>query len=151
MTCEGCHCERSEAISFLTVKTYSNLYDRITAFDNLLLAAKKAQKGKRFKKNTAHFNFELERELLQLQEELKNKTYAPGKYKQFYVKDTKKRLISAAPYRDRVAHHALMNVVAPLFERSFIFDSTANQKGKGNHKAMVRFKRFFRANKFVLR
>lgn len=66
-----------------------------------------------------------------MQAELQNKTYVPGPYKQFYVTDTKRRLISAAPYRDRVVHHALMNVIAPLFEKSFIFDSYANQKGKG--------------------
>ena len=64
--------------------------------------------------------------------------------------DPKRRLVSAAPFRDRVVHHALCNVIEPLFEPSFIFDSYACRKGKGTHAAADRATRFARASKYVL-
>lgn len=132
-------------------KTYKNLWPQLVSFENLLLAAKKAQKGKRFKENTALFNLNLEKELFRLQEELITKTYTPGCYKEFIVCEPVRRLISAAPYRDRVAHHALCNVIGPLFERSFIYDSYANREGKGTHKAIGRFREYMRRYRFVLK
>ncbi len=133
------------------MKKYKNLYPNIYSFENLLLAAKKAQKGKRFKPNTAKFNFQLERELLTLQEELLSQTYQPGEYHAFHIFDPKKRLISAAPYRDRVVHHALCNVIEPIFDKTFIYDSYACRKGKGQHKAVQRFTQFCQKNKYVLK
>jgi retron-type reverse transcriptase len=59
-------------------------------------------------------------------------------------------LISAAPYRDRVVHHALCNVIQPLFERSFIDDSYANRLGYGTHRALQRFIHFTRTRRYVL-
>ncbi|MFH0796271.1 MAG: reverse transcriptase/maturase family protein [Candidatus Omnitrophota bacterium] len=132
-------------------ETYRNLYDRLCSFENLLLAGKKAQKGKKFKENTARFNFYLEPELLRLQDELLSQTYQPGKYRKFVVYDPKRRLISAAPYRDRVVHHALCNIIQPLLEKSFIFDTYANRIGKGTHKAIIRCQEFSRKNKYVLK
>lgn len=133
------------------MKTYKNLYDSIYAFDNLLLAAKNAQKGKRFQENVATFNFNLEKEILQLQEELKTQTYQPRLYTTFWITDPKARMISAAPYRDRVVHHALCNITAPLFEKTFIFDSYANRTGKGTHAAIERYQHFAKQYKYVLK
>jgi retron-type reverse transcriptase len=116
-----------------------------------LKASEKAQKGKRYVKSTLEFNINLEKKLFILQEELKSKTYKHGKYKDFIVEDSKKRLISAAPYRDRVVHHALMNVIEPLFERSFIYDTYACRKGKGTHAALRRFRDFLKSSKYVLK
>jgi retron-type reverse transcriptase len=65
--------------------------------------------------------------------------------------DPKVRLISAAPYRDRAVHHALVRVIEPVFERSFIDDSYACREGKGNHAAMIRAHRFLRASRYVLK
>jgi retron-type reverse transcriptase len=67
----------------------------------------------------------LERELLTLQHELLTQRYNPGAYTTFTIREPKTRLISAAPYRDRVVHHALCNVIEPLFERTCIYDSYA--------------------------
>ncbi len=39
-------------------------------------------------------------------------------------------------------HHALVNVIGPIFEASFIYDSFANQKCKGTHQAIKRFVKF---------
>ncbi|MFQ5641220.1 MAG: RNA-dependent DNA polymerase, partial [bacterium] len=120
------------------MKTYKNLFQKITAFENLLSAANKAAKGKRENANVLNFFFELEENLFRLQVELQSQTYQPGDYSTFHIYDPKPRMISAAPFRDRVVHHALINIIQPLFERSFILDSYANQVGKGTHKAIRR-------------
>lgn len=133
------------------MKTWKNLFPAIVAWDNLLLAAGRAQRGKRFKTATARFNLNLEKELLQLERELKSGTYRHGTYCDFIVHDSKKRLISAAPYRDRVVHHALCNIVEPLFDSSFIDDSYACRRGKGTHAAVDRYTAFARKNRFVLK
>lgn len=82
--------------------------------------------------------------------ELAGFTYRPGPYTSFYVHEPKRRLISAAPFRDRVVHHALCNLIEPLFERSFIFDSYANRVGKGTHAALDRAQHFARRYPYVL-
>lgn len=87
---------------------------------------------------------------MQLQQELRDKNYRPGDYHSFYVHEPKRRLISAAPFRDRVAHHALCNVIEPLFERRFIHDSYANRVGKGTHRALDRCQEFARKYRYVL-
>jgi len=79
-----------------------------------------------------------------LQRELHGHTYRPGPYVNFYIHDPKRRLISAAPFRDRVVHHALCNLIEPIFERSFITDSYANRVGKGTHRALDRCQQFAR-------
>ncbi len=131
-------------------KRFFNLYPSLTHFDNLYLAFKKAAKGKRGQPQVATFEFYLEGNLLQLQEELETQTYRPGPYTSFYIRDPKLRLISAAPFRDRVVHHALCNVIEPLFERTFIGDSYANRKGKGTHAALDRAQAFARRFPYVL-
>ncbi len=132
------------------MKRYGNLYPQIVEFENLLLAARKAQKGKRFRDNVLDFNYNLESELLTLQHELKTQTYQPGAYRTFRIKEPKTRMISAAPYRDRVVHHALCNIIVPIFERTFINDSYANRVGFGTHKALRRFTQFARSSRYVL-
>jgi len=90
------------------------------------------------------FDDDLEDNLLGLQSELQTFTYRPGVYTSFYIHEPKRRLISAAPFRDRVVHHALCNRIEPLFERLFIPDSYANRIGKGTHRALDRCQEFSR-------
>jgi len=132
------------------MKTYKNLYPQICAFENIHLAYRKARKGKRGREPAAAFEFNLEANLIQLQRELLVKTYRPGPYHSFYIHDPKRRLISAAPFRDRVVHHALCNVIEPLFERRFIFDSYANRVGQGTHRALDRCQEYARRYRYVL-
>ncbi len=101
----------------------SRLFETITAFPNLLEAARLASRGKRVRPNVAAFALGLEEELHRLQEELVTRSYGPGPYRTFIVREKKPRLISAAPFRDRVVHHAFYRVIGPIFERGFLFDS----------------------------
>jgi len=126
------------------------MYQQLCSWDHLLLAYRKAAKGKRGQPAVAAFEYRLEDNLLQLQRELQERSYRPGPYHSFYIHDPKRRLISAAPFRDRVVHHALCNLAEPLFERSFIFDSYANRVGKGTHRALDRAQSFLRRFRYVL-
>lgn len=132
------------------MKRYGNLWEKIISFENLYLASRKAQKGKRFRDNVLAFNYQIENNLLQLQEELKTKTYQPREYHTFRIYDPKPRLISAAPYGDRIIHHALCNIIIPLMEKSFIYDSYANRIGFGSHLALERFIQFARSSRYIL-
>ncbi|AHJ27655.1 RNA-directed DNA polymerase [Nodularia spumigena CS-584] len=132
------------------MKRYNNLYPQITDFSNLILAARQAQKGKRFRENILKFNYNLEAELAKIKTQLESKTYQPGRYKTFEICEPKHRLISAAPYRDRVVHHALCNIIVPIFEPTFITDSYANRLGFGTHRALRRFTTFARSHRYVL-
>lgn len=132
------------------MKRHGNLWPRITDFANLLQAAKQAQKGKRYQDNVLRFNAWREQNLLLLQAELREQSYTPGAYRTFEIYEPKKRMISAAPYRDRVVHHSLCNIIGPIFERTFIADSYANRTGFGTHRALKRFTTFARTTKYVL-
>ncbi len=83
------------------MKRFNQLFSDIVSFENLILAAQQAQRGKRFQPSTANFNHHLESEIFQIQEELQNQTYQPGNFRTFTINDPKTRVISAAPYRDR--------------------------------------------------
>ena len=126
------------------------MYSQLCSWDNLLLAYRKAAKGKRGYSNVAAFEYRLEDNLLALQRELRDQTYRPGAYTSFYIHEPKRRLISAAPFRDRVVHHALCNLITPIFERSFVDDSYANRVGKGTHRALNRCQQFARRYRYVL-
>jgi len=110
----------------------------------LELAFKKARKGKTLKLYVIEFENNLEENLKKLHEELKSKTYKPKPLKTFILRDPKTRKISKSDFRDRVVHHAICNIIEPLFENNFISDSFANRKGKGTFKAVERFEQFAR-------
>lgn len=133
------------------MKTHKTLFPAIISFENLLLAAREAAAGKGERYYVMEFFLDLEENLYRLQEELASQTYQPGKYQTFQIYEPKPRMISAAPFRDRVVHHALMNIIGPLLERSFIFDSYANRIGKGTHRAIRRYQCFLRQYAYVLK
>ncbi len=133
------------------MKRVKQLWPEIMTFENLLLASRKAQLGKRFQPEVGHFNAGLERELVLLKQQLSTKTYRPGPYRAFYIQEPKPRMISAAPYRDRVVHHALCNIITPILDRCMIYDTYANRKGKGTHKAILRFQHYLTQYPYVLK
>ncbi len=115
------------------------------------MAARRAIRGKRRKAGAAAFQFGLERELLKLERELQDQTWRPGRYIEIELFDPKHRIVSAAPFRDRVVHHALMNVAGPIFESGFISNSFANRVGKGTHRAVDVYERYRDRGNHVLR
>jgi len=132
------------------MKTYRQLYARVCDFENICLAYYKARAGKRKFAGVAQFEYKQEEELLKLRDELRAETWQPGKYHSFYIHDPKKRLISAAPFRDRVVHHALVNVIEPIWESRFIHDTYANRTGRGTHSALDRAQEFSKRWRYVL-
>ncbi len=128
-----------------------NLFDGVASFPALCAAALCAAKGKRAKPGAAAFLANLEKEVLRLEWELQSGRYRPGRYKKIEVFDPKHRVVSAAPFRDRVVHHAFCAVCEPIFERGFIHDSYANRVGKGTHRAVARYEWFRDRHKHVLR
>jgi retron-type reverse transcriptase len=130
----------------MDVPHYSQIYD----FSNLYASFRKARRGKRSRPEVAAFEYNLEEELLDLRDELASRVYRPGPYRSFIVRESKRRLVSAAPFRDRVVHHALVNLIEPVFERRFITDSYANRVGRGTHRALDRCQQFARRYPYVL-
>jgi hypothetical protein len=128
----------------------SELFEQFCSFENLYIAYRRARKGKRGKASVAGFEYNQEDELVQLQDELSSGQWRPGAYSNFYIHEPKRRLISAAPFRDRVVHHALCNILEPDWERRFIYDTYANRKGKGTHRAILRASEFSKKFKYVL-
>lgn len=131
-------------------KTFKNLYPKICEFENLYLAFRKARRGKRSRPDVAAFEHDLELELIQLQDELLSERYRPGPYRHFTIYEGKPRRISRAPFRDRVVHHALCNVIEPIWEARFFRDSYACRVGKGTHAALDRCTEFSRRYPYVL-
>jgi len=132
-------------------RRHDHLFDRIADFGALYASAKRAVIGKRRKPGASAFFANLERELLSLERRLNDGTYRPGRYVTIEVHDPKKRLVSAAPFRDRVVHHALCHVIQPIFEVGFIDNTFANRKGKGSHRAIETFEGYRNRHAYVLR
>jgi retron-type reverse transcriptase len=133
------------------MKRVGNLYEDLCSFENLYLAYKKAAKSVKFKPETLRYFYYLEYNLRHLQLKLLGEEYFPGVYRQFTIKDPKLRVISVASFEDRVVHHALINILEPIYERSFIHDSYATRKNKGTHKAVHRAQQFIRKNRYYLK
>lgn len=133
------------------MKSHANLWPRVTSFENLYEAFRRARAGKRGRPDVAAFEFDLEQNLLQLQQELIDETYRPGGYRNFIVHEPTRRKISAAPFRDRVVHHALCSVIEPLFDRVFLPHSFANRVGKGTHRALDRCRTLVKRHPYVFK
>ncbi len=132
-------------------KTFRHLYEQMCTFEHLLAAYQRARRGKRRRADVAAFEFRYEDELLALSEALRTHTYQPGAYRRFAVTENgKRRVISAAPFRDRVVHHALCAQIEPIWEQRFIFDSYASRPGKGTLAALHRAQHFARGHPYAL-
>jgi len=135
------------------MKRIGNLFHEVTDFENLTAAFHLAMKGCGQTEQACRFFFHLERELLRLRKKLMTGTYRPGPYRTFKILDPKERIISVAPFSDRVVHHAVVNVLAPIYERVFIYDSyaTRKEKEKGTHAAILRAQEFMRRRPWYLK
>ena len=133
------------------MKRVGNLWPEVTSFANLLGAAEAAAAGKRKRPDVAAFLLNLEPRLVALRRELIDGTYRPGAYRTFTITDPKPRQISAAPFRDRVVHHALTRVLEPIFEKHFSPYSFACRKGFGVHQALHVAREGARRFRYVLK
>jgi len=126
------------------MKTYNNLYTNLCSLENLFLAYKNARKGKSSKYYIKRFEKKKVRNIFLLKKELESLTYKPKQLKRFIIKDPKTRTIHISDFRDRVVHHALINILQPIYEKIFIYDSYASRINKGTHKSIQRFNIFKR-------
>lgn len=133
------------------MKRLDGLWPQVIAFDNLWLAWRKARRGKSRSAGAVAFEWDLERNLLTLQQALASGDYRPGAYRLFTIYERKPRLIAAAPFGDRVVHHAVMNVIEPRLDRRFIYDSYACRRGKGVHRAVRRYQGWAQRYGYVLK
>ena len=118
------------------------LWGRILDLENLHLAFAKAARGKRARFDAQEFAVGREENLQRLADEMAAGTVAVGVASQFTIYDPKQRLITAPCFRERVLHHALMNVCEPVFERTLIGDTFACRRGKGRIAALLRARQF---------
>lgn len=133
------------------VRRATDLWKKLTSFENVHAAAYRVFRGKREQVQAGEFFRDLEGNLLKLRQELVDGSYEPGPYRSFWISDPKPRLISAAPFRDRVVHHSLVSVIEPVFERRFIAHSYACRTGRGTHRALRRFEGWARSTRYVLK
>jgi hypothetical protein len=131
-------------------KSYRHLWPQLVSFENLWLAYRAARKGKSSRPSVASYELDAEPRLLRLQERLEDGSYQPGRYRSFVVREWKRRRVSAAPFEDRIVHHALCNVLEPIWEARFIHDSYACRKGKGTLAALDRAQHFARGHAYLL-
>ncbi len=132
------------------MKRHKNLWSKLISFENIYTASKKAMQGKSYKWYVLQFLENFEHNLYTIQKSLINKSYKPGQYDTFYIYEPKLRMISAAPFIDRIIHHCLVNIIGPIFENSFIHQSYANQIQKGTHKAIRDVQNAMRIHKYIL-
>jgi len=118
------------------MKIYKDLFNNIISAENLFLAWDKFKNGKRNKKDVQLFEWKLEENIFRLHRDLENKTYKHGAYHAFKIADPKLRNIYKAQVRDRILHHAVFQVLNPIFEPCFISSSFSCRVGYGTHKGV---------------
>jgi len=126
------------------MKTYKKLYQQLYSWNNLEQAYEKAQRHKTGTPAVQEFEKHWQLNLCALMKELRNKTYKPQPLRKFILRDPKTRTICVSEFRDRIVHHALINILQPIFEPRFIHDSYASRKHKGTLPAIKRFDQFLK-------
>jgi len=126
------------------MKIYKNIFEKVISLENLFSAWDKFKSDKQKKRDVCEFEWCLEENVFQLHRDLTNKRYKHGAYASFYIQDPKRRHINKAAVRDRVLHHAIFNVLNPVFEPTFIAHSFSCRVGKGTHKGVETLNRAVR-------
>ncbi|MFO7565862.1 MAG: reverse transcriptase/maturase family protein [Enhygromyxa sp.] len=133
------------------MRRVGGLWPEVTGFANLLRASNRAARGKARQHAIAQFMLEREPLLLELRRELLAERYRPAALTTFEILDPKPRTISVAPFRDRVVHHAIIDVLEPIFDRRMIHASFACRRGKGTHAALDHAQRLVRRHRWFLK
>ena len=117
---------------------HRDIFEHIISKEDLFAAWREFQKGKMGKQDVLAFSEHFEEHLLSLHTDLANGRYKHGPYTRFLIHDPKLRHIAKASVRDRVLHHTVCRIIAPDFNKAFIFDAYSIRKGKGVHRAIER-------------
>ncbi len=133
------------------MKRINNLIPKIVDTDNILNAFCNATKGKAGQKEVILFRNNIDAERILIRSEIEQNTLRFGDYHFFTIHDPKERRICAAAFRERVTHHAFMNICGPILDRRLISDSYACRKGKGNKKAVLKAQEYAVKNKYFLK
>lgn len=120
------------------MRTIKNIKEKVTDFQNLYTAYLHARRNKRYKQEVLEFSANLEENLHDIQEALRNQTYVPGAYKRRIIHDPVDRLIMWQDFIHRVIQWAVYQVINPEFVRGYIEDSYACIKGRGSDAAAQR-------------
>ena len=126
------------------MKTYKHLYEQIHTKENICKAYHKARLGKRKKFYVRKFEQNVHDNIEQLHQQLMDESWRPLPYKQFIAYEPKERLIRAPQFRDRIVHHALIQVLQQIYDNILIYDTYASRKNKGTHSAVDRLTQFLR-------
>ena len=119
-----------------SMKRIGNLYDKIISVENLKLADERARKGKQNSYGVQVHDRNRDDNIRNLHKKLSNKTFKTSKYVTFRIFEPKERLIYRLPYYpDRIVHHAVMNILEPIWVSIFTSDTFSCIKGRGIHKA----------------
>jgi len=120
------------------MKRINNLYQQIYEWGNLLEAYGKARKGASHSREAILYAMNLHSNLRNLQRSLHEGTPEVGGYHYFTIYDPKERIICAAPFEERVLHHAIMIVFEKRLEQHLVHDTYACRKGKGTERALLK-------------
>ena len=118
------------------MRTEGSLFHRIPERENLRRATARAMRSKRAHAVVRRFTESLEKSLTALREEIRSGTAVRDPYQSFIIRDPKTRRICAPSFRERVLHHAVMNICEPTFERYAISQSYACRVEKGQTAAV---------------
>lgn len=130
------------------MKRRGHLMERIAQSDNLREAFLRAARGKSSKHVVVQFRASLDQQLQAISDDLLAGRYTFGPYHYFTIYDPKKRVICAAPFRDRVVFHAIMRICHPVFDNHQIHDSYASRIGKGTYAALERTQQMVRRHRW---
>jgi RNA-directed DNA polymerase len=126
------------------MKTYKNLYPKLCSYKNLERAFRKASRGKKSKFYVREFIQNFQTNLISLKRDLETETYIPSPLVKFTIRDPKTRLIRKSTFRDRIVHHAVVNILEPIYEKIFLSNSYANRIDKGTISALLKFDEYKR-------
>lgn len=128
------------------MKRYGNLFDKIIHKQNLLNAHKNAKRGKSKYRAVKYVEENLTFCINQINKDLRDRNYKTSEYKtDTRIERGKERKIHKLPYfKDRIVHHAILQVIEPILQETYIKDTYQSIKGRGVHKAKDRIKSFLR-------
>jgi RNA-directed DNA polymerase len=132
------------------MRRVGGLFAQVVSPSNLWGAWRDFRRGKRARPTVASFEIDVDQAIVRLADALASGAYRPGRYRLRLLLEPKKRLIAAAPVRDRIVHHAVYRVLSPVLDPSLVDSTYACLDGRGGRRAVIRFCRGLRRFSWVL-